>query len=468
MFRVLAAMHRTGFLGRYIPEFGATFCQAQHNRAHLYTVDVHCLYVVRELERLGLEEVVADAPEAARAWAAAPTRGPLLLAGLLHDIAKSHGAAHSRVGAEMVPRILGRLGYDDASIERTQWLVRYHLVLSDTAYHRDLQDPGTHASLRAIVGNRERLDDLMALTWADSRATNPDGFTSWRQGLLADAYRTALAVVEPGREEDEPARREQTLVRVEALLGAEVGRRRAPLVLARLVDGAAADRPAYFETTPPETLASHAVLLDRLESGETFPSHARLPRRAGASEWTVAARDRRGLLSLLSGGLAAAGLSIVGAETHTRGDGTCVDTFRVVDGRGRPVEPSRWRRVEQTLERVHRGDADLVELVTRALRSAQPAAEAGAVDQQRVEVRDDLSDSATVVEVVVQDRPGLVWDLARALTDFGLDLRVAKIATRMDLASDTFYVVDADGEPLDEDARGRLSSLLRTHFLPGE
>ncbi len=466
VFRVLAAMHRTGFLGRYIPEFGATFCQAQHNRAHLYTVDVHCLYAVRELERLGGEPAKVESPSAAGAFAGATTRGPLLLAGLLHDIAKSHGAAHSRVGAEMVPRILGRLGYDEASIARTQWLVRYHLVLSDTAYHRDLQDPGTHASLRAVIGDRAHLDDLMALTWADSRATNLAGFTSWRRDLLDDAYRTALAVIDPDEAGPAPERRAEVLARVEALLAAEVGRRRAPEVLARLVDGAAADRPLYLEATPAATLVTHAVLLDRLEAGESFPAHARSPRSGAASEWTFAARDRRGLLALLSGGLTAAGLSIVGAETHTRADGTAVDTFRVVDGAGRPVEPSRLARVERALGRVERGEADLADLVRRALRSAAPPATAGAVEHQRVLVRNDLSDAATVVEVVVQDRPGLVWDLTQELSASGLDVRVAKIATRMDLASDTFYVVDGAGERLDAAACARLAATLRAKFLP--
>ena len=92
--------------------------------------------------------------------------------------------------------------------------------------------------------------------------------------------------------------------------------------------------------------------------------------------------------------------------------------------------------------------------------------EAGSVSHQRVEVRNDLSDVATVVEVVVQDRPGLVWELSRALSDADLDVRTAKIATRMDLASDTFYVVDADGRPLDDARSERLALELRARFLP--
>jgi len=465
VFRVLASMHRTGFLGRLIPEFGATFCQAQHNRAHLYTVDVHCLYVVREIERLGGAAAAEETPLAAGAFAAAHTRGPLLLAGLLHDIAKSHGAAHSRVGAEMVPRILGRLGYDEESIARTQWLVRYHLVLSDTAYHRDLQDPSTHASLRAVIGDRGRLDDLMALTWADSCATNLAGFTSWRRDLLGEAYRTAVAVIDPAAATPAPERRAEVSARVEALLAAEVGRRRAPEVWTRLVDGVASDRPLYLEHTPAETLATHAVLLDRLGAGESFPAHARIPRPGGATEWTVAARDRRGLLALLSGALTAAGLSIVGAETHTRGDGTAVDTFRVVDAGGRPPEPSRLARVERSLAKAEHDSSALDAGIERALSAAAPVAKAGAVEHQRVAVSNDLSDAATVVEVVVQDRPGLVWELTRELSRFGLDVRLAKIATRMDLASDTFYVLDSDGDRLTAAAQERLTAKLRARFL---
>jgi len=197
VFRALVAMHRSGFLGRYIPDWAACFCQAQHNRLHLYTVDVHLLYTVRELEALGSDSMAQQQPEVHQAWLSRDSRAPLLLAGLFHDVAKSHGTAHSRVGAELVTTLLSRMGLDSVQTERVAWLVRHHLTLSNTAYFRDLRDPRTRSDLAAVIPSREYLDDLLALSWADAKATNPSSFTSWRQTLLLAAYRAALSVVEP-------------------------------------------------------------------------------------------------------------------------------------------------------------------------------------------------------------------------------------------------------------------------------
>ncbi len=455
VFRVLVAMHRSGFLGRYIPEWEAVFCQAQHNRVHLYTVDVHSLYAVRELERLGDPTIAAQAPLFAQAWATTRHRGPLLLAALFHDIAKSHGAAHSRVGAEWMPTILGRMGWDGPSIRRVQWLVQHHLVLSETAYHRDVHDPRTLAELAAIIPDRSHLDDLMALTFADTRATNPELWTGWKQSLLEEAYRAAAVALDPDGPEGQLSDRDVVAAQVEALLMPEVGRKRAPLLVQRLLDVPVRGQPRYIERTPPESLAKHAILLDQLLHGEEhaestpFISHVRHDPDRGASEWTVAARDRRGLFSLLAGVLGSCGLSIVSATAVTRTDGVAIDTFWVTDVGGRSaVEGARWRRVDRTLSAVARGEQDLADLLIKARRGAPPAAAPGALGLARVEVSNTISEASTVVEIVTQDRVGLLHDITAILRDWRLDLIVARIATRQDMASDTFYVVDQRGKKL--------------------
>ncbi len=473
VFRILVAMHRSGFLGRFIPEFGRCFCQAQHNRVHLYTVDVHSLYVVRELESLGTEEAAAEVPLFAAAWSQRDRRGPLLLAGLLHDIAKSHGAAHSRVGADLAVTILGRLGYDEDAIRRVEWLVRYHLLLSDTALHRDLYDPKTLAQLKAIIPDREHLDDLLALTWADSRATNPDLFTSWRQSLVEDCYRAAMLVVDP---EGMPSELElppvdEVRARVEALLVPEVGRKKA-FDLADLVVGVDAPPQAPgLERSSAETLATHAVLLDQRAAaeatgeGSAFAIHVRHLTDQGVSQWMVCTRDQVGTFSLLAGTLTACGFSIVNAEARTRADGACVDTFWVTDLKGRTVQdPGRWRRAERLLRRVLTGEEDLDGAVQRALRQVPPLPDPGSLTLQGVEVSNEISELATVIEVVTKDRPGLVFGITRILREHGLDLRVAKIATRHDLASDSFYVVNRRGKQLGKRLRRQIQSILRERF----
>jgi [protein-PII] uridylyltransferase len=457
VFRTLVAMHRSGFLGAYIPEFGACFCQAQHNRIHLYTVDVHSLYVVRELEDL------ARAPDDARAfadaWSQREQRAPLILAGLFHDIAKSHGAAHSRVGADVARSILLRMGWEEPNIARVQWLVRYHLMLSNTAYHRDVYDPATKALLVDLIPDRSHLDDLLALTWADSRATNPELLNGWKQGLLVQAYRAAVAALEG---ESPHGELEATRSRVEELLVAEVGRKRAPQLAERLFRK---PDPSSLTRYEPSVLAELAVLLDRIAAGESFAASVRQQPEQGVSWWTTALVDRPGVFAILAGALTAAGFSIASAEATTRADGIAVDRFAVHDARGRPVKDERrWKRLERLVADALVDPANLDGPLERVRRSAPPTPPPGAMELQRFEVGNDASDVATVVEVVTPDRPGLVHAIAQELFEFGLDLKVAKISTRQDLASDTFYVVDRRGRRLGVRRATRLARSLRERF----
>ena len=472
VFRVLVAMHRSGFLGRYIPEFGAVFCQAQHNRVHLYTVDVHSLYAVRELASLSDEGVAKGARLFARAWESASPRGPLVLAALLHDVAKKHGAAHSRVGAEWIPKILGRMGWDEPAIERTAWLVRHHLVLPDTAYHRDVYDPKTQAELAAIIPGKAWLDDLTALTYADTRATNPELWTNWKQSLIEEAYGGALIALDVEGSGASLPTVDATRTRVEALLLPEVGRKRARELVTMLCDVEVKGQPRYLERTAPDQLATHAILLDQLQHAvehaqvAPFLSHVRhLPSR-GVSEWTVASVDQRGLFSLLAGVLGACGLSIVSAAAVTRMDDTVIDTFWVTDLQGRFPEKARaWKRIDKILGAVARGEKDLEDLLAAARGSAPPLKEAGAKGLARVVVSNEISEQSTVVEVVTQDRIGLLHDITAVLRDFDLDLTVARIATRHDMASDTFYVVNQRGRKLVARRRKRLAAELRRRIL---
>jgi len=464
VFRTLVAMHRSGFLGRYIPEFGACFCQAQHNRVHLYTVDVHCLYVVRELESLGREP---DGDLFGEAWRGREEKGPLLLAGLLHDIAKSHGSAHSRVGAEMARSILHRLGYAEDDVALVEWLVLHHLLLSDVAYHRDLLDPGTLASLRAVVPGPTHLNSLLALTWADTRATNPSLATSWKRALLEQTWRATMRALDP---EDGEALaplqvRDTVRAQLEAILGAELPRREATSLIDRFLDPRLIPTD-YLERHSIDELAVHAILLHRLDTpgAQDFACHHRALESAGVTRWTVCTTDRVGLFGLLAGALSACGLNIISAETTTRRDGTCVDSFSVVDSQGKPVpEDGRWRRVERLLERVLGGESSLEGMLSH-LRGSPPVVPRSGSSDTRVEVRNDLSQRATVVEVVTSDRPGLVYDITQLLCDFNLDLRLAKIATRHDLASDTFYVVGRGGRQVGKRRCRQLARLLEEHF----
>jgi [protein-PII] uridylyltransferase len=171
----------------------------------------------------------------------------------------------------------------------------------------------------------------------------------------------------------------------------------------------------------------------------------------GSSELVVATRDVPGLFSLIAGTLAAEGINILAAQIHTRADGTAIDTFQVNDPFGETVtEDARWRRTLDLLRRVLRGEQS-VDALLAARRQGRPVAE-GAPFPPRIALSNDLSDSRTVVEVKCPDRVGVLYSITRTLAGHGLDIVAARVATEIDQAYDTFYVMDRAGKRLEDPA----------------
>jgi [protein-PII] uridylyltransferase len=455
--RTLFVLHAVGLLGALVPEFEGCRWQAQYSRFHRFTVDVHLLRTVEHLEALPGDKLCGPAGAAV-----ARTRSPaaLRLAALLHDVAKRHGTAHSRVGAEVAERVMRRLGFPDGDIERVRWLVLHHLLLSDTAYHRDLPDPHTRRELRAVIPDAGHADDLLALTWADARATNEEQWTAWRQAMVEGAWRAALQAIGGT---DEPPPLEALRAQVEALLLPEVGHKRAGALAERVFALGSQSGEEVGARDDASGVALAAILVDRLEREKDLPCATWTRHRPGEgwSEWTAATRDRQGVFRDLAGTLTACGFAIVSATVRTWGP-FAVDTFMVTDPQGRLTEEaSRWRRLERTLPRVLSGDDDLRALVELARRHAPKERSPGQLDQRWTRVSNSISEQASVVEAVVPDRIGLLYDLCTVLLNHDLGVRVAKIATRHDLASDTLYVVDRRGRKLSEPRRRRLEAALR-------
>lgn len=444
-----------GVIECWIPEAREARHRPQRSRAHLYAVDEHILRCVGALDRFDSDDGFADCAPAAEAWRASERRGPVRMAAFLHDVAKHLGTAHSRIGAEIAERRLPELGYEPEEVARIAWLVRHHLVLAETAQHRDLHDPHTRAALAAVLPDGGHLDDLLVLTVADAIATQPAGWTSWRRVMVEDAYRAARTALAPA---SNPAPEEHgILARVEALLVPELGHRRAPAVTAALP--AALDRPLgdAFARDGAEGLAIQALLLDRAHSGDGGPlwTHRRPRRDAGWTEWLAVCADRKGLFCDLAGAAAASGFSILSADVRTLAGGFALDTFLLCDDQGRIVEDEgRWRRLERLSQRVLAGQERPGPLVDAARRSAAPPRAAAPDDRRDVRADNDLSATATVIEVRWPDRLGLVFTVARALRTHDLDLRHARITTRSAQATDTFYVVDARGRKLSARKRG--------------
>ena len=449
---VLRWMNEAGVFGRFIPDFGRVVAQMQFDMYHHYTVDEHAIRAIGLLAAIERGELIEDHPLSTALFKQIASRRVLYVAVLLHDIAKGRGGDHSVLGAEVALALCPRLGLDDAETETVAWLVRYHLLLSNTAFKRDLADPKTIDDFVRQVQSPERLRLLLMLTVVDIRAVGPGVWNDWKRLLLRNLFDAAeeklrLGHKQRGRSEIVAQRQEQ----LADALGWKPKIARA--YVRRLPD-------SYFlaETTDVQLSNARQVAGAEAHFGEAKPSIvAEDEPDRGATRISVFTPDREGLFFRICAGLAGAGASIIDARVHTTGDGMALDNLLVQDARERPYSDKRIRN-------------RLVKSVEAALTGTEPPAiPKGAAAGKRVEafsvapsvaIAERAATRTTVVEVNALDRPGLLARLALAIHERGQQLHSAHIATYGERAVDVFYLSNARGRKLSEAQADDLRAAL--------
>ena len=370
------ALEQYNLFSRYLPEWRQVRSRPQRNAFHVYTVDRHLL------------RTVANANELVRNVA----RPDLLLVGaLLHDIGKGYPGDHTEQGVELVGEMGTRMGFEDADVQVLVALVQHHLLLPETATRRDLSDPRTAANVAEAVGTASTLELLYALTEADSKATGPAAWSSWKASLL-DQLAFAVAQVLEGVE-------------------------------------------------PAESLSmddQFRALTDRVrvDGGVHIEHHA----TGDVEVIRIASSDRQGLFAVIAGTLALHGLDVVGADAYTSADGVAVDQFQAVrirDG------SANWGRLASDLRGAIAGTLDLDARLDQRIRTYSRAHRRVAAAPPRLEVliSNEASDQTTMIDVRAPDGLAVLYRLSHALADAGLDIRSAKVATLGHEVVDVFYVL---------------------------
>ncbi|HBH35475.1 MAG TPA: [protein-PII] uridylyltransferase, partial [Gammaproteobacteria bacterium] len=190
VFHALRRMNRYGFLAAYIPDFSNIVGRMQYDLFHVYTVDTHTLFVIRNLRRFTVAKHHDEFPSCSDVIARVPRQELLILAALFHDIAKGRGGDHSQLGEAVAYQFCRQQGLDEEDSRLVAWLVRSHLVMSMTAQRKDIEDPSVIHEFARQVETPERLDYLYLLTVADMRATNPKRWNSWKGSLLGQLHRS--------------------------------------------------------------------------------------------------------------------------------------------------------------------------------------------------------------------------------------------------------------------------------------
>jgi [protein-PII] uridylyltransferase len=440
---VLRWMNEATVFGRFVPDFGRVVAQMQFDMYHHYTVDEHSIRAIGLLSRIEHGELKSDHPLATTIMQQIVSRRVLYVSVLLHDIAKGRGGDHSLLGAEVAMKLCPRLGMTPAETETVAWLVAKHLIMSATAFKRDLSDYKTIIDFAAQVQSPERLRLLLALTIVDIRAVGPGVWNGWKRQLLGDLYQSTEEVLRLGHKQTGRAERvsnkqqalEHTLGWDEARF--ETYRKRLP--------------ESYWIAEPDDIIASNARVVTEAGDRALHVAAQVYPAR-GATLVTVYASDHPGLFYRLAGAIHLAGGSIIDARIHTTRDGMALDNFLVQDPLGRPFDDAaRLKRLEVGIEDALANRNRLNDrLAARPL--ARPRADAFDI-APNVLIDNKASNRYTVLEVHARDRPALLNALAYALFQSRVTISSAHIATYGERAVDTFYVTDLIGDKIEGAAR---------------
>ena len=446
--RWLSTLNETGFLGRFIPDWARIVGQMQFDTYHVFTVDEHTIEAVRIVNALERGELHDVAPVASGLIEDLQSRRALYVATLLHDIAKGRGGDHSELGAEIALEVGPTLGLSGEETETVSWLVLHHLLLSQTAFKRDIDDPKTILDLADTIQSPERLKLLLILTVADMRAVSAKVWNGWKATLLRELYGRVADVLAGGLATTE---RDVRVARAKEAAMAQLTDWPEQQVQQFLDLG----YPGYWLSFDPETHARHARLVRDAEcrnaplTVDTQP----LPARE-VTEITVYTADHAGLFSRIAGALAVAGASIVDARIHTLTNGSALDTFWIQDAAGGTFDaPHRLARLHVLIDQALSGRLGLGDEMRRASAALLGRRMRAIHVSPRVVIDNRASNTHTVLEVNGRDRPGLLHDVTAAISEQGLQIASAHITTYGVRAVDVFYVKDIFGLKVENDRK---------------
>ena len=459
---VLAELHAVGLLVAMIPEFAPVIGRVHHDLYHVYTVDVHSVAAVDLVRAITRGELMQKHPRACRIAAEALNPRRLFLATLLHDIGKVFGGReHSERGADMAREILQRFGLDADDIEHVAKLVRLHLSMYFVAARRDLTDPNTIEQFAAQVGDLDCLRDLYVLTVADISTTAPTSMTTWKSRMLDELYGAT-------DEHLSGASRSQSLTRARAQLF-EQTRDQVPASLLEELLHSLPER--YLLSNSPQEIASHAQVVQdargkRLHVALVPSRHegiAELCVVTGAPGDDGGVGDRPGLLATIAAALTACRLEILAAQIYTRAgtpaEQRVLDVFWVrdrVNGTEEGVE-AQLPQLERTLDELVSGATTLEQVLKKRSQTRWSERPAPPVATE-ISIDDSSSSNYTIIEVIAQDRPGLLFTLANTLYEARLSIEFAKVNTEGNRVIDIFYVTELDEKKIH--SRERAEELM--------
>ena len=453
----LQRMNRYGVLAAMLPSFAMITGRMQFDLFHVYTVDQHILFVIRNLRRFSYGKYEDVFPGIAEIFERVEKPELLYLAGLFHDIAKGRDGDHSELGAVDAREFCKLLPLSSDEVELVAWLVEHHLLMSQTAQRKDISDPEVISTFTNVVDSQNRLDLLYLLTVADIAATSPKLWNGWKSGLLRGLFLGSSIVLNRGSQLEVGEHVESFRQKVrDALLEAGVDRSDIQKVWKWLPDN------VFQRFSAGQMIwATERLIETKNEDGVVTSIRARPD--LSISEVLISAPDYTGLFAATTAVFDEMGLNVLSARILTTRNERSFDLFQLMDAQGGPLSANDCEQLDNRLKNIL-GQKQIPDPVERKLPlRLRPFVSAP-------EIRFDSARSGTVTSLDLEcsDRPGLLSQLAFAMVACDVQIHDAKIATFGDRVEDSFLVTDNLHQPLSEQIMANLVIEITQRLEPQE
>lgn len=453
---VLRRMNRYGVLAAYLPSFDNIVARMQYDLFHIYTVDEHTLFVIRNLRRFALAKHNKELPFCNDIFLLIPKPHILYITGLFHDIAKGKKGSHSALGEVIAHQFCLDHKISEHDTKLICWLVKNHLEMSTTAQRKDISDPDVIHEFAEKVGKTEYLNYLYLLTVADIRATNPKLWTSWKDSLLKDLYIATLNALRRGLEN--PINQQDTIRETKAEARKELIKK--GLSISSIEEAWQHISPDYFLRYYPDEIIWHTIAITQCSEKDLPLILLRPQNQRGSAEVFIYAHHQQEdcIFSRTTAALDQLGLTILDARIITAQNQYALNSFQVLEQSGNPISDLRRElhicsNIKQQLQakpgklqqnlHPHSRQAEHFPIPTKAYFHHDP--------QHRY----------NILQLITTDHPGLLSRIGQVFREHKVNILNAKISTIGSRAEDMFFLNTLDNQLINPEQQQDLIDELK-------